>query len=130
MVSPSLQNEVPEGPRVTLSTRAIAILREARELTGSEGLMFPGKRLKSGMLSDMAFTMLLRRCEVNAVPHGFRSSLRDWMAERSSASWAIAEAVLAHTSGKRESLGYFRSDLLEERRPVMQQWADFLGCLP
>lgn len=129
-VVPAARMKARREHRVPLSDRAVAVLLEARELNDGNGLVFPGKRSKDGMLSDMAFTMLLRRCEVDAVPHGFRSSFRDWMGERTSASWAIAEAALAHATGERASLGYFRSDLLEERRPVMQQWADFLeGCI-
>ena len=131
-VIPSHRMKVDENGdhRVPLSTRAVAILQEARELTGGEGLVFPGKWSKDGMLSDMAFTMLLRRCEVEAVPHGFRASLKDWMAECSSASWAVTEAVLAHKSGERASLGYLRTDFLEQRRPLMEQWADYVGCQP
>ena len=126
---PAARMKARREHRVPMSSRALAVLLEAHELTGGQGLVFPGKRSANGQLSDMCFTMLLRRCEVEAVPHGFRSSFRDWMAERTSASWAIAESALAHTTSERASLGYHRTDYLAERRPVMQQWADFLDCV-
>ncbi len=78
-------------------------------------------------LSDMALTMVLRdvdlaeRCTV----HGFRSSFRDWCAETAK-SREIAEAALAHTVAGVEG-AYFRSDLFERRRRLMDQWAAFLA---
>ena len=66
---------------------------------------------------------VLRRLEIPAVPHGFRSSFRDWMGECTGASWAVAESALAHSSGERASLGYHRTDYLEQRRPLMEEWA-------
>ena len=76
-------------------------------------------------MSDMTFTQLLRRLEIPAVPHGFRSSFRVWAAEKSGAPWAVCEAALAHRVGNATELAYMRSDLLEERRGLMEQWADF-----
>ena len=96
---------------------------------GDDGLVFPSNR-KQGALSNEAFRVLLDRLEIPCVPHGFRSSHRDFMAECTGASWAVAEACLAHSgSVDRASLGYHRTDYLEARRPLMQQGADFVGCM-
>ncbi len=110
--------------RVPLSGRAVEILRDAWELTGPDGCIFPGPR--SGTpISDMGLTQLLRREKIDAVPHGFRSSFRDWAAKQSRAPWAVCEASLAHSIGNSVEQAYMRSDLLEQRRELMQQWADY-----
>ena len=112
--------------RVPPSNRTVAVLLEARALT-ADALIFPAKR-KGGQMSNMVFEMLLRRLEIPCVPHGFRSSFRDFLAERTSASWAVAESCLAHVSGEQASVGYQRTDYLAQRRPIMQQWADYLAA--
>ena len=66
---------------------------------------------------------------MGAVPHGFRSSFRTWAAERSGASSDAAELVLAHNVGNATTRSYLRTDLLEERATMMQQWADFLDSV-
>ena len=109
--------------RVPLSDRAVVVLGDAWELSGGEGLVFPAP--KGGAMSDMTFTGLLRRLKVDAVPHGFRSSFRDWAAEKSGAPWAVCESALAHTVGNSVEASYMRSDLLDQRRGLMQQWADY-----
>ena len=100
--------------RVPLSTQAMAVLRDAWGVSGGEGLVFPAP--KGGAMSDMTFTGLLRRLKVDAVPHGFRSSFRDWAAEKSGAGWAVCESALAHTVGNSVEASYMRSDLLDQRR--------------
>ena len=112
--------------RVPLSDRAVELLEEARKRFGGDGLLFPSNR-RQGALSNESFRMTLNRLGVCAVPHGFRSSFRDWLGECTSASWAVAEACLAHSSGERASLGYARSDYLEQRRDLMADWANYLG---
>ena len=67
----------------------------------------------------------LRQLGVEAVPHGFRSSFRDWCAE-SGQPREIAEAALAHTVQGVEG-AYFRSDLFEQRRQVMEAWGDYIS---
>ena len=114
--------------RVPLSSRAVAILEEARNLSEGNGLVFPAPR-SGGVLSDMAFTQVVRRLELDFVPHGLRSSFRDWAAEKTNAPHAVMEKVLAHTVGNATEAAYFRSDLLEQRRPLMDDWSEFLeGC--
>ena len=111
--------------QVPLSTRSIEVLRQAEELTdGSGGLVFPG--LRGRPLSDMVFTALLRRLDIPAVAHGFRSSFRDWCIECTDVSWAVGEAALAHNLGTSTEQAYARTDLFDQRRDLMQQWADFV----
>ena len=111
---------------VPLSTRAIEILRDAWEISGQDGgLIFPTKRSGKPM-SNMVFEMLLRRLEIPAVPHGLRSSFKDWTIEQTSTPWAVGEAALAHRLGDSVESAYARTTALEQRRELMQQWADFL----
>ena len=112
--------------RVPLSRRALAILEEARNLNSRNGAVFPAPR-SGGVLSDMAFTQLLRRLGLDFVPHGLRSSFRDWAAEQSSARHDVVETALAHTVGSATEAAYFRSDLLDLRRKLMNKWSEFLG---
>ena len=111
---------------VPLSTRAVEVLLLAQELKGNGEWVFPSRRAKGNKgLSKMAFEMALRRLDVQATVHGFRSSFRDWAAE----SWVsreVAETALAHATNQRDSLGYLRTEFLEQRREVMQSWADYL----
>jgi integrase len=69
----------------------------------------------------------MRRIGIDAVPHGLRSTFRDWAAERTSYPEAVAEAALAHTKGDKVEAAYFRSDLFEKRRRMMAEWATFLA---
>ena len=108
--------------RVPLSQRALAVLEEARRLGSGRGLVFPSRKRKP--LSNMAFNMLLRRLDVgDAVPHGFRSTFKDWTLEETSFPWAVVEAALAHTLGSATESAYTRSDLFDRRRELMEAWA-------
>lgn len=108
--------------RVPLSRRALEIIR-ALEGHRQSALVFPGQKV-GRPLSPMALEMLLRRLKVDATVHGFRSSFRDWAAERSSAPREVAEAALAHVLENRVEAAYRRSDLFEKRRVLMQHWQD------
>ena len=111
--------------QVPLSDRSIEVLRQAEGLAdGSCELVFPGSRGRP--LSDMVFTALLRRLDVPAVAHGFRSSFKDWCIECTDVSWAVGEAALAHNLGTSTEQAYARTDLFDQRRDLMQQWADFV----
>lgn len=112
--------------RVPLSTEALKILKAMRQrgAADSHGLIFPSDRNKP--FSDMTFTMLLRRLELPFTVHGFRSTFRDWAAEQTAFPREVCEAALAHVSGKDATeAAYFRSDLFEKRRELMQSWANF-----
>ena len=123
---PARRMKMRREHRVPLSGRALEILAEARALSGSEGVVFPSKRTGEP-LSNMAFEMLLRRLGIEAVPHGFRSSFKDWTLAETSAPWAVSEAALAHNLGNSMESAYARTDLFERRRGLMQQWAEFVG---
>ena len=119
---PALRMKARKEHRVPLSKQALAILNEARPLGAGNGLVFPSRRGRP--LSNMAFTTLLRRLEAgDAVPHGFRSTFKDWTLDRTFFTWALVEAALAHTLGSSTEAAYARSDLFERRRELMATWA-------
>ena len=70
---------------------------------------------------------MLRDLKIGAVPHGFRSSFRDWAAECSDAPREVCELALAHVNTNSIEAAYRRSDLFERRRALMEQWAGFLA---
>ena len=115
--------------RVPLSIQATVLLRTAKEKLGTEsGLIFPSP--DGNPLSENALPMRAKKCGIQAVPHGFRSSFRDWAEECSSGSHAAIEISLAHDYGSAVERAYFRSDLLEQRRELNQEWCNFLDPLP
>ncbi len=110
--------------RVPLSPAAVALLKALPEMAGSD---FAFWAPRGGMLSDMTLSAVLRRMEVPAVPHGFRSTFRDWTAERTSYPNELAEMALAHTIENKAEAAYRRGDMLEKRRQMMDAWAEFLA---
>ena len=112
--------------RVPLSAHALAILKEMQaHRQAGDAFVFPGG--KNGRpLSNMAFLMLLRRMGLGDVTaHGFRSSFRDWAAERTNFPAEVAEMALAHAVSDKTVAAYNRSDLFERRRRLMTAWAAF-----
>ena len=89
--------------RVPLSSSAVTLLAKLPRMTGTE-LIFPAPR--GGPLSDMTLSAVLRRMKVPAVPHGFRSTFRDWVSERTSYPRDAAEMALAHTIGDKVEAAY------------------------
>ncbi len=116
--------------RVPLSSRAVAILKTARQLaTGADwkcAPLFPGQD-PGRPVSAMALSNLLGRMGVSATIHGFRSSFRDWAGEVSSHPREVAEAALAHTVGDATERAYRRGDALEKRRKLMDAWAKYIA---
>ena len=110
--------------RVPLSQRARELLGEAEILKDDSGLIFPSRSGRP--LSDMTHLKLLRTLGIDCVPHGFRSSFRDWAAEQTDAPQAVMEAALAHGVRNATEAAYFRSDLFERRRQLMDEWAEYL----
>ncbi len=115
--------------RVPLSLQAVAVLEKMQGL--HDELVFPSPR-KQIVLSDMVMTTFLRKTgAVSDTPgrlataHGFRSSFRDWCSEQG-ISRDVAERALAHTLKNKVEAAYHRTDLLEQRIPVMQAWADYV----
>ena len=107
-----------------LSGRALAILHDARRRSDGTGLVFRSPRGKP--LSDMTLSKLIKELGIAAVPHGFRSSFRDWAAERTNTPREVVEAALAHTVRNPTEAAYARSDLFERRRRLMADWAAYL----
>jgi integrase len=110
--------------RVPLSSDALALLAGLTRMAGTE-LVFPAPR--GGELSDMTLAAVLRRMDVPAVPHGFRSTFRDWASERTNYPRDVAEMALAHAIGDKVEAAYRRGDLFEKRRLMMDDWAAFLA---
>ena len=108
--------------RIPLSARALEVLRAARGEHKRVGLVFASAREMA--LSDSAMSKLLHRLKIGAVPHGFRSSFRDWCGETAVAR-EVAEACLAH-SLERQEAAYARSDLFGRRRVVMEKWSAYV----
>ena len=123
---PAARMKTGKPHRVPLSSPALAVLREMHALRTEEvDLVFPGQK-RGRPLSVMAFSMLLRRMKVEVTAHGFRSSFRDWAAERTSFPHEVAEMALAHAIGSKTEAAYRRGDLFEKRQQLMAAWADFL----
>ena len=111
--------------RVPLNDPALSVLDEARAITDPSGLVFPS--VTGRPMSDNTLSKLLRENGVAAVPHGFRSSFRDWAAECTPFEREIMEAALAHQTTDSVEAAYFRSDLLERRRELMNRWAEYIA---
>ena len=114
--------------RVPLCRRAMEILKEARALSRGSPLVFPS--VKGKPFATTTLSELLRELNIAAVPHGFRSSFRDWAAEETDHPREVAEPALAHKVRSRIEAAYRRSDLFERRRRLMDDWAGYLagGC--
>ena len=113
---PAARMKAKRDHRVPLCDRAMKLLTEARELADGSGLLFPSPTGRP--LSDNTLSKLLRELQIDAVPHGFRSSFRDWSAECSDAPREVCELALAHVNSDRVEAAYRRSDLFERRRAI------------
>jgi integrase len=129
---PASRMKAAREHRVPLSTDAVALLTEMAKLQPAEdgdgsAMVFPGA--KPGQpLSQMAMLMLLRRMErSDLTAHGFRSTFRDWCAEATSYPNEMAEIALAHTVGDKVEAAYRRGDMIDRRRRMMDDWANFCG---
>jgi integrase len=116
--------------RVPLSERAIEVLEQARVYAAGSRYVFPG-RTGELPLSNMVFLMLLRRLQrADITVHGFRSSFRDWAGDKTNVATRVCEAALAHSVQDKTEAAYFRSDLFEQRRSLMDTWAKFATAKP
>ena len=111
--------------RVPLTDDMLAIIEPLKAMASQ--YVFEGQK-RHAPLSNMAMLMLLRRMKVEGVTvHGFRSTFRDWASEVASAPREVAEMSLAHKVGSDVERAYARSDLLERRRILMEQWSQFVA---
>ncbi len=108
--------------RVPLSSQAIDLIHSLVKLDGCPYL-FPGT--KGQQLSDMSLLKVVRSLEAACVPHGFRSSFRDWVGDCTVFPREIAEQALAHSLRDKTEASYRRADALIKRRALMQAWADY-----
>ena len=109
--------------RVPLSKAALMLVADMPHVEGSN-LIFPGT--KGQPLSDMTLTAVMRRMKAAAVPHGFRSTFRDWVGEKTSFPRELAEQALAHSLESKVEAAYRRGDALEKRREMMEAWMKFI----
>ncbi len=124
---PAERMKAKKEHRVPLSRQAVALLNtQPRHALVQH--VFPSNR--AGALSDMALTVLMRRHRLDAVPHGFRSTFRDWAGETTNHPRDAVELCLAHTIDTKTEAAYRRADMLEKRAAIMQEWADYLFHLP
>ena len=113
--------------RVPLSAAALAVLERVRpKKADPNALIFPGTK-PGKQLSNMTMDAVLDRMKVDATPHGFRSTFRDWAGDCTDHSFEVAEAALAHSAGSAVVRAYRRGDALEKRRRLMDDWADYVG---
>jgi integrase len=112
--------------RVPLSDAAVRLLEALPRIAGND-LVFPSPR--GLVLSDMTLTAVMRRMKRDEVPHGFRSTFRDWASERTNYPREVAEMALAHTIGDKVEAAYRRGDLFEKRARMMQDWATFCDTI-
>jgi integrase len=106
--------------RVPLSQEALAIIGEARPMARG-GYLFPSTR--KGVISDATMARLMERRKMEARPHGFRSSFRDWVAETTNTPHDVAETALGHVVGGAVERAYRRTDHIQQRRVLMENWA-------
>ncbi len=118
-IVPAERMKAGRAHRVPLVGRALAILEKAKSQDTSSEYLFSrnGKRL-----SNMGMLTLLKRINYTVTVHGFRSSFRDWAAERATYSHEVCEMALAHTIVNKAEAAYRRGDLLEARRKLMLDW--------
>ena len=131
-IIPAGHTKARQEHRVPLQPQAIRLLKSLPKLAGAN-LIFPSRTGKP--LSDMAFSQLMRgmrergELTVEAVPHGFRSTFRDWAAEQTAYPDEIRKAASGHTVGDSVKEAYQRTDLLDKRRKLMNEWGCFLDQL-
>ncbi|EWH00454.1 tyrosine-type recombinase/integrase [Halomonas sp. BC04] len=106
--------------RVPLSKQVVTLLES---LPRHAEFVFPAPR--GGKFSDASMAAVLKRMGVDATVHGFRSTFRDWAAERTSYPHHVCEMALAHTIKNAAEAAYRRGDLMEKRARLMQDWAMF-----
>lgn len=137
---PAARMKAKREHRVPLSEMAVDLLATAPRFPDC-GFVFPSR--KSGKLSDMTLSAVMKRIHAKevqqgrsgyldiksgrpAVPHGLRSTFRDWVAEQTAYPSEVAEVALAHRIGTKVQQAYQRADMIEHRRAMMEEWSRFL----
>ncbi|EJF87396.1 tyrosine-type recombinase/integrase [Bartonella rattimassiliensis] len=112
--------------RVPLSSEALDILKQARSLSRNDFFFSATGRGALGEKCMSQYMYDMQKTGLNACPHGFRSSLRNWLAETTDAPYEVAETILSHTVGGKVERAYHRTDYLEQRRVYMDKWAAYI----
>ena len=113
--------------RVPLSRQALDTLLVTKSLIDGSSLVFPSPLRRGEPLSWQALLKLLRTYQVDMTVHGFRSAFKTWCIEQTATPWAVGEAALAHVVGNSVEAAYVRSDLFDQRRQPMQDWANYVA---
>ena len=116
----------PAGEVLLRHVKALRLLEALPRFAGND-LVFPSPR--GLVMSDMTLTAVMRRMGCKEVPHGFRSTFRDWAAERTNYPREVAEMALAHAIGNAVEAAYRRGDLFEKRARMMAEWARFCDTI-
>jgi integrase len=117
--------------RVPLSERSLAILRDMKPAgNADEQFVFPDSKNGRPLADTVLLRLLQRTGRGDLTTHGFRSSFRDWAAERTNFPSEVAEMALAHAVGSKVEAAYRRGDLFDKRRRLMEAWAEFLANAP
>lgn len=137
---PASRMKAARDHRVPLPAAALELLRALPRVGGTD-LIFPAPR--GGELSDMTLSAVIKRMNEGragvrwkdnegrpAVPHGFRSTFKDWCTERTNYPNELSELALAHQVPDKVEAAYRRGDMFEKRRRMMDAWAAFLGKTP
>ncbi len=103
-----------------LSAEALTVIEKAQKFE-RDGYLFANPH--KGVISDMAMSQHMKRAGLDYRPHGFRSSLRDWLAESTEARHEVAEMMIGHVMGSSVVRAYRRTDFLDERRDLLERWA-------
>ena len=106
--------------RVPLTEEAQAVIEAARRHSRN-GFIFPS--IRKGVISDATMSRHMERAKMDYRPHGFRSSLRDWISEATETPHDIAETTLGHIVGGAVERAYRRTDFLDQRRKLLERWA-------
>lgn len=120
---PASRMKAGKEHRVPLSAQALQLLASIEPTAGTD-LVFPSPRGK--VLSDMTLTAVMRRMQLEAVPHGFRSTFRTWGGEQTAYPRDMLEFSLAHTLENKVEAAYMHGTQIEKRRKLMQDWADYV----
>ena len=124
-IIPAARMKMKQEHIVPLSKRSMDILERAQSISDGSGLIFPGTRLGKA-LSDMTLSKLIKELGYEAHVHGFRTSFKTWAQEQTEFHDEVSEIALAHTIRNKAKAAYARSNLLEKRAKLMEDWAKFL----
>ena len=123
-IVPAERMKMKKEHRVPLSNRAVDILKSQPRIDGNP-LVFPAPR--GSQMSDATMSAVLKRMNVDATVHGFRSSFRDWCGDYTNYPRDLAEQCLAHGADDPVEAAYRRGDALERRREIMNEWSKFIA---